>query len=74
MLSDASNGDGLLKKLEAAKLLQISPRTLDLWIKKRRVPYIKFGTTKGSLVRFKRTDLENMLRRFTIESQSEVFS
>lgn len=35
----------LLKKAGAAKLLAISPRTLDTWIARGLVPHLKIGRT-----------------------------
>ena len=66
MQQNTHDGEGLLCKREAAKLLNVSPRTVDLWLKQRRIPYMKLGNTKGSLVRFKRSDLDAMLERFRV--------
>jgi excisionase family DNA binding protein len=44
----------LLTKPQAAQLLQISIRTLDLWMRRRMVSYLRIGRT----VRFRRSDLE----------------
>jgi hypothetical protein len=35
--------DGLLSKREVAARLRISPRTLDQWMRKKRVPYLKIS-------------------------------
>lgn len=59
----------LLNKRETALYLNISPRTLDLWLKQRRIPFIKMGDSKSSLVRFNRADLETMIERLTIKSR-----
>ena len=47
MQNTTSNG-GLLPptyatKIEIAAMLQLTPRTIDLWMKKRRIPYLKIG-------------------------------
>jgi excisionase family DNA binding protein len=49
--------DGLLTKRGIASLLHISIRTLDTWMKKGLVPYIKVG---GKTVRFR---LEDVLQK-----------
>ncbi len=45
--------DGLLTKRGLAPRLEISPRTLDAWMKRGFVPYIKIGKT----VRFRLEDV-----------------
>jgi excisionase family DNA binding protein len=40
-----SAGDGLLNKRGLAVKLNISKRTVDAWMKKRRLPFIKVGKT-----------------------------
>jgi excisionase family DNA binding protein len=55
------NPDGLLNKSQAAKLIGIHERTLDLWQNQRRIPFIKLGTGRRGLVRFRRADLEAFL-------------
>ena len=45
--------DDILEKTETADRLKISTRTLDEWMRKRRVPYLKIGKT----VRFRWTDV-----------------
>jgi excisionase family DNA binding protein len=44
-----------LRKTQMAELLQVSVRTLDNWMARRLIPYIRIGRT----IRFRRTDLEN---------------
>ena len=68
MQNNTIPNERLLAKLEAAKYLNISVRTLDLWISQRKVPYIKLGSTRGSLVRFKKSDLETMVAQLTVSS------
>jgi excisionase family DNA binding protein len=53
--------DGLLTKSEAAKLLNVHERTLDLWLQSRKIPYLKFGSARRAMVRFRRADLETFL-------------
>ena len=49
---------GYLDKVEAGKLLAVSPRTLDVWLKKRLVPFFKIGRT----VRFSAEDIDGFLK------------
>ncbi|MBN1273890.1 MAG: helix-turn-helix domain-containing protein [Candidatus Aminicenantes bacterium] len=51
-----------LKKSELANLLKISQNTLNVWICKKQIPYLKLGKGKKSMVRFKREDIENWLK------------
>jgi excisionase family DNA binding protein len=55
-------GDGLLTKKGLAPKLQISPRTLDDWMRKGRIPFIKVGRT----VRFRLTDVIEKLNTFRV--------
>ena len=50
--------DGLLDKREVAARLRISPRTLDSWLRKKRIPFFKIGTT----VRFRMSDVLERLQ------------
>jgi excisionase family DNA binding protein len=43
-----------LTKQQAAELLQISIRTLDTWMARRLIPYLRIGRT----IRFRQSDLE----------------
>ena len=53
--------DGLLDKAGAAKFLLVSPRTLDGYMRVRRISYYKLGRGRNAVVRFKRADLESVL-------------
>jgi len=46
-----------LNKREAARLLAISPRTLDGWLRRRLIPFYKLGKT----VRLSERDIEQHL-------------
>jgi excisionase family DNA binding protein len=54
--------DGLLSKRGLAPKLQISIRTLDDWMRKGRIPFLKVGKT----VRFRLTDVLEKLNAFRI--------
>ena len=67
MLTETTT-DGLLDKRQAAKLIGIHPRTLDLWQNQRRIPFIKLGPGRRGLVRFRRADLEAFLQSHRVEA------
>jgi excisionase family DNA binding protein len=66
MKPNASIHAGLLTKAEAAQYLHIHSRTLDSWIRARRVPHYKMGRGKNASVRFKLFDLETMLTQYRV--------
>jgi excisionase family DNA binding protein len=55
-------GDGLLTKKLLAPKLQIAPRTLDDWMRKGRIPFLKVGKT----VRFRLPDVLEKLNAFRV--------
>jgi excisionase family DNA binding protein len=54
--------DGLLNKRGLAVKLGISKRTVDAWMKTKRLPFIKVGKT----VRFRWTDVLEKLQSFRV--------
>jgi excisionase family DNA binding protein len=54
--------DGLLSKRGLAPKLQISTRTLDDWMRKGRIPFLKVGKT----VRFRWPDVLEKLGQFRV--------
>lgn len=44
-LAGVTNADEILEKSEAADRLKISTRTLDEWMRRGRVPFLKIGKT-----------------------------
>jgi excisionase family DNA binding protein len=56
--------DGLLSKKEVAARLRISPRTLDQWMRKKRVPFFKVGKT----VRFRFAAVLQKLKQFEVNA------
>ena len=54
--------DGLLTERGLAPRLQISTRTLDDWMRKGRIPFLKVGRS----VRFRLTDVLEKLDQFRI--------
>lgn len=47
--------DRLLTKEELAQYLQVTTRTVTIWIKKRRLPHYRLGCRR---VRFKRSEID----------------
>jgi len=58
---DGAN-EGLLNKSELAVKLRISKRTVDAWMKNKRLPFIKVGKT----VRFRWPDVLEKLQTFRV--------
>jgi excisionase family DNA binding protein len=53
----------VLDKYGAAMFLGFSGRTLDTWIQKRRIPYVKLP---GGSIRFRRSQLIEFLKKYEI--------
>lgn len=53
---------GLLRKKELAQQLAISKRTLDVWMQKGRIPFLKVGRS----VRFRLSDVLEKLQTFRV--------
>lgn len=53
---------GLLKKRELAEKLAISKRTLDVWMQKGRIPFLKVGRS----VRFRLPDVLEKLNAYRV--------
>lgn len=59
---EAPSSDVLLTDSEVARLLRIKPRQLFDWRMKGLIPYIKIGKA----LRYRKTDIEEALRKMTI--------
>jgi excisionase family DNA binding protein len=53
---------GLLRKRELAQKLAISKRTLDVWMQKGRIPFLKVGRS----VRFRLPDVLEKLQSYRV--------
>ena len=53
----------VLDKYGAAKFLGFSGRTVDTWIQKKRIPYIKLP---GGSIRFRRSQLIAFLEKYEV--------
>jgi excisionase family DNA binding protein len=63
-ITERATTDGLLTKRTLAPKLQISTRTLDSWMRKGLVPYIKVG---GKTVRFRLEDVLQKLNAHRVD-------
>jgi len=52
-----------LTRRELAEFLDVSLRTVDGYVRQRRIPYIRLGR----LIRFRIEDVERALQRFTVK-------
>ena len=52
-----------------ASFLGISIYTLDVWISRRKIPYLKLGKAKNAPVRFSRDEIENWLKNIRGENK-----
>ncbi len=59
----AVNAPALLKRLQLARAINVSARTVDNWQKKKKIPFLKLGTR---CVRFHLPSVLAALRKFEI--------
>ena len=55
--------EGLLTKFDISSRLRISTRSVDEWMRRERIPYIKIG---GKTVRFRWDDVLEKLRAYRV--------
>ena len=60
------HNDALLRKDDVIKRFKIAPRTLDNWIKTKRISYVKFG----KLIRFVPADIEKFIETCRIRERA----
>jgi excisionase family DNA binding protein len=58
-----STDSAVLTKADAAALLKVKPRTIDEWMRKRRIPFCKLPS---GTVRFRRDQLLDFVGKFQI--------
>jgi excisionase family DNA binding protein len=51
---------GLMRKAEVAELCSVSPRTIDQWMKEKKIPFVKIGRN----VRFRWRAVEEAILSF----------
>ena len=59
----SSNENAILTKEGAAEFLKVKPRTIDEWMRKRRIPFCKLPS---GAVRFRRDQLLEFVGKFRI--------
>jgi excisionase family DNA binding protein len=59
-----SNDSAVLTKAEAAELLKVKPRTVDDWMRKKRIPFAKLPS---GTVRFRRSQLLDFIAKYEVE-------
>jgi excisionase family DNA binding protein len=59
----AQDTEGLLTKFDISSRLRISTRSVDEWMRKGRIPYIKIG---GKTVRFRWDDVLEKLNAYRV--------
>jgi len=52
----------LLTKRETAAMLRISLNTLNVWICRKKIPFLKLGKGKNARVRFSWKEIESWLK------------
>lgn len=58
-------------KKEMASLLKVSLNTLNFWICRRKIPFIKLGTGKNAPVRFDKEEIQNWLKNIQRRNSNE---
>ncbi|MGD2084573.1 MAG: helix-turn-helix domain-containing protein [Candidatus Aminicenantes bacterium] len=56
---------------EVAEVLQVKPSTVSYWTAQKRIPFIKFGEGKKSLVRFSPKKLNQWLDEMSHDPEGE---
>jgi excisionase family DNA binding protein len=56
--NEFSNGTDLMNIREASKFLRLAPGTLYAWTERRKIPFIRLGSSR---IRFRRADLEKFI-------------
>lgn len=62
---DNNKNSSLLTKKEVASFLHIGESTLNLWVRKNKINYIKLGKS----VRFRKSDIDKYLDDRTIKAR-----
>ena len=61
----------LVDKDEAARLLGVSPRTIEAWAAARKIPSVKLGQGKRSPLRFRPADLRAWIAARVVAVEGE---
>ena len=60
-MGESPSSSDYLRRWEAAKYLQVSPRTLARWIARGHIPYVRIGSR---IMLFRKSDLDRTMERF----------
>lgn len=60
--AESRQAAGLVDTEEAARILGVSPRTVQAWVRQKKLPVVKFGVGRGSLTRFRPEALQEWIR------------
>jgi excisionase family DNA binding protein len=63
MQTHAQNNGEILDKIGASKLLEISPRTIDTWMRQKIIPFSKLPT---GTVRFRKSQLLAFIEKYEV--------
>ena len=69
--SEAAEAEALLDTEEAARLLGISPRTVQGWVRQKRIPYVKLSEGRTGLTRFRPADLRAWIEARVVGAEGE---
>ena len=69
--SEAAEAEALLDTEEAARMLGISPRTVQGWVRQRRIPYVKLSEGRTGLTRFRPADLRAWIAARVVAVEGE---
>ena len=69
--SEAAEAEALLDTEEAARMLGISPRTVQGWVRQRRIPYVKLSEGRTGLTRFRPADLRAWIEARVVGAEGE---
>lgn len=69
--SEAPEAEALLDTEGAARMLGISPRTVQGWVRQRRIPYVKLSEGRTGLTRFRPSDLRAWIAARVVEAEGE---
>lgn len=61
----------LLTAEEVGEALRVKPSTISRWVQQKRIPYVKFGTGKKSIVMFNPKRLNRWIEELSHEPESE---
>ena len=70
-MSKLFNHPNLLCAEEVAKILGMKTSTISKWVYEKKIPIVKFGPGKKSLVRFDPSRLNEWIQEKSLEPQSD---